>query len=301
LIASPELSPICFGCEPLGGTDWGDVNILDIERAIHRALELGVNFFDTAAIYGLGQSEKRLSHILGEYRHEVVIATKGGLSWNHSNSSERAIVSRDISPIAIQKDIENSLRRLRLDCLPIFFIHWPGSIIQIQTTFEVLMRMHIDGKIASIGCSNFSKKQVEAACSVADVRYIQIPLNILSGQIDEDIVSICKKYNIKIIVYNVLASGLLTGKYDNQSKFPSNDRRSRLPLFQGKQYLDALSRIAELRMHSEMSKRTLAQNAIHWVLKQPNVVSAILGIKNSKQIEENCAAVTNFDKDIVNN
>jgi aryl-alcohol dehydrogenase-like predicted oxidoreductase len=289
---SDIVSPICFGCEPLGGTDWGDIDIYAIESAIHRALELGVTFFDTAAVYGLGLSEERLSHILGNKRFDVTIATKGGLSWQQSKQSKRAKVIVNGSPQAIQRNIEDSLSRLRLDCLPVFYVHWPDADVPLERTFEMLNKMCDEDKIASIGCSNFTEKQLESACEVSNVQYVQIPVNILTGGISETYAEIISRYNVSIVAYNVLAYGLLTGKYDLKSKFKENDRRFRLPLFNGSQYIDALKRIEKLRGKAQNCNLSLAQYAIHWVLQQPNMLSAVLGIKNSRQIEENCQALT---------
>ena len=287
-----KLSPICFGCEPLGGTDWGDVEIDDIQSAIHKSLDLGVNFFDTAAIYGLGLSEERLSKILGEQRHDVIIATKGGLTWKNNETSGRAIVARDSSSRAIRKDVESSLRRLRLEVLPIFFVHWPDENTLIEDTFYDLMKLKDEGKIKSIGCSNFSAKQVQQACGVSQVDYMQMPVNILDRPLDQNISDICFTNEIRIIAYNVLANGLLTGKYNENSNFPINDRRSRLPLFKGSEYLHALGRIDELKVEAAKNNISLLQHAINWSLMQKNVHSVILGIKNPKQIEDNWAAIS---------
>ncbi len=287
-----KLSPICFGCEPLGGTDWGDVEIDDIKNAIHKSLDLGINFFDTAGIYGLGLSEERLSKILGEQRHDVIIATKGGLSWKNNETSTRAIVTRDSSPKAIRRDVESSLKRLRLEVLPIFFVHWPDDNILIKETFSELMKLKDEGKIKSIGCSNFSSKQVQQACSVSQVDYLQMPVNILDRPINKNISDICFTNEIKIIAYNALANGLLTGKYDKNSIFPINDRRSRLPLFKGSQYLHALDQIENLKIEAAKKNISLLQYAIKWPLMQKNVHSVILGIKNPKQIEDNWASIS---------
>ena len=286
-----KTSPICFGCEPLGGTDWGDVKIDDIRDAIHKSLDLGVNFFDTAAIYGLGLSEERLSKILGQQRHDVIIATKGGLTWKNNEASGRAIVVRDSSPKAIRKDVEGSLRRLRLEVLPIFFVHWPDNNTLIEDTFCELMRLKDEGKINSIGCSNFSAQQVQQACNVSQVDYIQMPVNILGGPLDQNISDVCIEREIKVIAYNVLANGLLTGKYNEDSNFLENDRRSRLPLFKGREYRHALDRVNELKVEAAKNNSSVLQYAINWSLMQKNVSSVILGIKNSKQIEDNWSAI----------
>ena len=121
-----KLSSICFGCEPLGGTDNGDFDLKSLSKAIDIAIDLGINFFDTAGVYGLGLSEERLTKILGKRRHNLVIATKGGLSWKKNNLG-RAVVVKDCSSFAIRRDVESSLSRLKLETLPIFFVHWPDS------------------------------------------------------------------------------------------------------------------------------------------------------------------------------
>lgn len=287
-----NLSPICFGCEPLGGTDWGNIKVGDIENAIHKALDLGINFFDTAGVYGLGLSEKRLSKILGNRRNDVIISTKGGLKWKKSQS-ERSIVVKDSSPRAIKKDIESSLKRLRLETLPIFFVHWPDINTPIEDTFIELMKLKKDGKIQSIGCSNFSSKQLNRACLVSKVEYIQMPINVLSGALDKSISEICNINKIKVIGYNVLLNGLLTGKYSKKSIFLKNDRRSRLSLFKGNNFINALKSIEKLKLKAAKNNISLANYAINWALTQKNISSVVVGIKNSEQIIENYSTLPN--------
>lgn len=286
-----SISPICFGCEPLGGTDWGEVDVGSVKKAIYKALDLGVNFFDTAGVYGLGLSEERLSKILGNYRHDMVIATKGGLSWNKPHSAGRAVVVKDSSPFAIRRDVENSLRRLKLEALPIFFVHWPDNNTPIRETFFELMKLKSDGKIQSIGCSNYSAEQIQEACTVAQVDYIQIAVNILRGFPDERISNVCTQNEIKIFAYNVLANGLLTGKFDKNSQFPTHDRRSTLPLFKGEEFYKILDQIEKLKIVAKADNKSVLQYSINWVLKQNNISSAILGIKNPNQIADNWSAI----------
>lgn len=288
-----SVSRICFGCEPLGGTDWGNVNVEDIATAISRALELGVNFFDTAPVYGLGLSETRLSEILGERRHDVVIASKGGLSWVVPPLGMRASISRDSSPSNIRHGVEASLRRLRIDCIPIYYIHWPDPNTEIKSTFECLSSLQDEGKIGQIGCSNFSAEQIRAASEVSNIAFVQLPLNLLGEELDHNIVELVIKKKIGVVAYNVLAGGLLTGRYNETSRFLQNDRRSRLPLFQGDAFKDALRKVANISVAAVAANQTCAQYAISRVLDQPGVVSAILGIKNRRQIEENCV-ITNY-------
>jgi aryl-alcohol dehydrogenase-like predicted oxidoreductase len=285
----PDVSKICFGCEPLGGADWGEVDVAAIADAVDRALELGVNFFDTADVYGLGLSETRLSQILGSRRHDVVIATKGGMSWQLPASGGRATIRRDSSPKYLRSAVEASLRRLRLERLPVYFIHWPDPNTDIRATFECLARLQDARKIGWIGCSNFSAEQVRLASQVAEVAYVQLPLNILGEDMEPDMLQLVREKRIGVVAYNVLANGLLTGKYGADALFPENDRRSRLPLFQGDAYRNALARLREISAIAAAKELTSAQYAIANVVECAEVTSAILGIKSRRQIEENCA------------
>jgi aryl-alcohol dehydrogenase-like predicted oxidoreductase len=283
----PGLSQLCFGCEPLGGTDWGTVDVVEIGRAVDRALEIGVDFFDTADVYGLGLSEERLSQALGQRRHDVVIATKGGVSWSRPDDSVRATVTYDSSPKYLRDAVESSLRRLRLDVLPIYYVHWPDPKTPIDATFAALEELRAAGKIRSLGCSNYSAEQVARACRAATVEYVQLPLNVLEGGLASDMLEVCARHGLRVVAYNVLAQGLLTGKYTESSRFPGDDRRSRLPLFQGQQYRDALARVAQIAAAASVENLTAAQYAIRWTLRQPHVAAAIVGIKSVRQLDEN--------------
>jgi myo-inositol catabolism protein IolS len=289
MVNRPNVSKICFGCEPLGGADWGEVDLEAIADAVDRALELGMNFFDTADVYGLGLSETRLSKILGQRRHDVVIATKGGMSWQLPVSGGRAVIRRDSSPKYLRGAVESSLRRLRLERLPVYFIHWPDPNIDVRTTFQCLTEMQNAGKIGWIGCSNFNAEQLNLACEVADVALVQLPVNILGEDLDPAIRQIVDDRDIGVVAYNVLANGLLTGKYGPKARFPESDRRSRLALFQGVAYLQALKQVHEISANASYEGLTCAQYSIAKVAKRTEVTSAILGIKNRQQLEENCA------------
>lgn len=286
-----ELSRLCFGCEPLGGTDWGPVDDAEIGRAVKRALDRGIDFFDTADVYGLGLSEERLSKALGQRRHDVVIATKGGVSWSQTDPLARAKIAYDSSPKYIRAAVENSLRRLRLDVLPLYYVHWPDPCTPIEATFAELEDLRTEGKIRSLGCSNYSAEQVAKACQVATVEYVQVPANMIEGAPEPEVLELCARYQLRVVAYNVLAHGLLTGKYTDTSRFSTDDRRSRLPLFQGLRYKEALAKTAQIRNEAAAENLTAAQYAIQWVLRLPHVVSAIVGIKSVGQLEENAGVL----------
>jgi len=286
-VSGLRLSKICFGCEALGGSsDCGTSSIPDIEDAIHRALELGINFFDTADVYGLGLSESRLSHILGEKRHDLVISTKVGVAWKEEENT-RAKTWKDSSPAYLRSAVENSLRRLRLDCIPLLYSHWPDPATSIEKTFETFGQLKEEGKIVLIGCSNYGLPELEEIIKITPISLLQLPLNILMTKINDDLVSFCRENNIKIVTYNTLANGLLTGKFTSDKKLDASDRRSRLPIFQGEQYLDSLKLVDGFSALAKKEKLTLPQYAIKWNLLQPCVISSIVGIKSMTQLNEN--------------
>lgn len=281
-----NISEICFGCEALGGEDWGEFNLLQIQEGIEKSLELGLNFFDTADVYGLGQSEKRLSEILGNRRHDFYIGTKGGIRWEKNNQS-RATTYRDSSPEYIYQCVNQSLTRLRLDVLPIYYIHWPDPNTEISRTFEFLQKLVDQEKIMYLGCSNFNIDQIREASMVSNISYVQLPVNILNNPLSPAYSNFCKENSIRIIAYNALARGLLSGKYQEGISFNENDRRHRLEDFQKGNLKRNLKKIKTLKTAAEKEKLSLSQYSIKSVLGNENIESVIVGIKDKNQAIEN--------------
>ena len=286
--ASP--SPLCFGCEALGGTDWGDVDIAAIERAIEEAMDIGVNFFDTATVYGLTSSEERLARALGHRRHDAVIATKGGLSWQ-ADDSGRAKVWKDSSPDAIVNGVHESLTRMQLDVIPVYYIHWPDPNTPFEATFSTLQNLKEQGKIAAIGCSNFSIDQLREAANYADVDYVQGPLNLFKENRNREMLRHCEEHSMAFVAYGALASGLLTGKYHGGSTFGKNDRRSRLDSFSGDGLSSKLAEMERYQAAAAEQNLSLVEYALRWVLDQPSVLSVITGIKSCEQLRQNWQAI----------
>lgn len=289
-MASPVTSSLCFGCEALGGTDWGDVDISAIEQALEQALDIGVNFFDTAAIYGLTHSETRLASTLGHRKHDVVIATKGGLSWNQGNGG-RAIVWKDSSPEAIRAGVHGSLRRMGLDFIPIYFIHWPDVNTPFEATFSTLQRLKADGLIGAIGCSNFNVEELTEARRFADVEYVQGSLNLFLENRNTEMLHFCRDNGMHFIAYNALGSGLLTGKYGENNKFADNDRRSRLEDFRGNKLSLRLRELGRYKHEAARLDMSILEYALRWALSQPSVLSVITGIKSVDQLVTNWGAL----------
>jgi aryl-alcohol dehydrogenase-like predicted oxidoreductase len=286
-----QVSRLALGCEPLGGVDWGQVDQKVASAAVARARELGITCFDTAGAYGLGRSEELLSQALGRERADVVIATKGGIQWERATPSGRARTVRSSSRANILRDVDASLRRLRLDCIPLYFIHWPDPLTPIAETMEALCACRGSGKIRHIGVSNFSVDQICAAHEVAALSAVQVQYSLVDRHAERDIVPCCQRLGISVLAHGPLAQGLLTGKLGQESRFGADDRRSRLPRFTPQGLSDAAQALSAMRKVATTSGRSLAQIAIRWVLDSSDVACAISGAKSPGQVEENVGAV----------
>lgn len=286
------MSRIAFGCEQLGGIDWGKYERDRVVQAVHTALDLGVNFFDTADVYALGGSEQLLAESLGNARREVIIATKGGVNWQESDCGGRARTFIDLRPERVTHAIEASLRRLRLETIPLYILHWPDPHTPLQDTLGAMKRAQEQGKVRYIGVSNFPAKQIREAHSIVEISAVQEQYNLINRHAESEIVPCCKELGIGILAYGPLAQGLLTGKYGEADCFGTDDRRSRLPHFQGAAFEANLMLVARMRsIACTGHKKTLPQIALRWLLDKHEVTSVITGAKDSRQIDENVGAL----------
>ena len=277
------VSRFCFGCEQLGGVDWGDVDVEEIMRAVALAAEQGVNFFDTAGIYGLGKSESRLAEALGESRVAKIIATKGGLVASGESADRRATVRRDASASSLERCVDDSLERLGVSVLPVFYVHWPDPDVALEETFVALRSLRDDGRIARIGLSNFTLDALRAAEEWIDVDVIQLPANLLQMP-ESSLLEFCRTRDIAVCAYGVLAQGLLTGKYDSDSQFGETDRRHRLRQFGPDQLEENLRTVDCVRTVAKEAGRAPAEVAIRFVLQTPGVSAVVVGIKSRAQL-----------------
>lgn len=289
-----RVSRLGFGCGPLGEVDYGVVDRNQLKLTIYNALDHGINFFDTADIYGLGRAETSLSEILKSKIKDVVIITKVGVRWtSQKDKTGRVRTVRDSRPQYVVTALEASLRRLRIECIPIYLIHWPDIHTPIEETVEALIRCKKAGKIAHIGVSNFTAQQIRLAASAADgqLEVAEIGYNLVNKEVESETLSTCQDLGVNVVAYAPLAQGFLAGKYDTESDFEQNDCRSRLDHFQRKELQKNLPIISELKDISHKHKKTVAQTAIRWVLDHPLVASTIVSSKTVAQLEQNIGAV----------
>ncbi len=277
-------SSLGFGCWQLGGHGWGKVSETEMVKAVHKAIECGINFFDTAPIYGLGHSEEVLGRALGGERENVIIATKVGLVWKTGPVFEKFT---DCSPANINNEIEMSLKRLDTDYIDLYQIHYPDSEVPIQDTLSTMEKLKDEGKILGIGCCNFSLEQLKEATRFCKVDSLQIPYNLIDRNAEKELLPYCRKNGICVLVYGPLAKGLLTGKYDIKAKFNINDNRNKDKYFRKELLLQHLNVAERVKMIAKKLNKTPAQIALRWVLENPCEPIAIFGAKNAAQVEEN--------------
>lgn len=282
--AGPAISRLGMGCWAIGGHGWGAVNDADSVAAVRYALENGVTFFDTADTYGLGKSETLLTQALGASRSEVVIASKGGVRWNDTGK-----IWTDISPAYLRVAVENSLRRLQLDCIPLYYIHKPDGITPIQESVAALEQMRKEGKIGSIGIANFTGSELALALQVAPISAIQVRLNLFDQGASE-LLSLCKKHAVSLVAWGALADGLLTGKFTKDIRFSSDDHRSRMAEFSGERFVKNLKAVGLLDQLAVSRNRQVAQLALRWVLDYSEMTCALFGAKTKQQVVQNLGA-----------
>lgn len=286
-----RVSRLAFGCEALGGYDWGKVDDQESIAAVRRALDLGINFFDTADVYGLGRSEEMLSRALGARRREVVIATKFGINWELYPGGGRARTFRDSSPKRVVEALEGSLRRLKLDSIPLYQVHWADPDVSVRDTMEALVKCQEQGKIQHIGYSNATCKALYEAHQIHQLASLEVPYNLGDRTIEEGTIPCCMELGIGVLAYEPFAQGLLTGKYDRNSKFGEDDRRHRLKHFQGIELERYLKIVDMLKKIALRYGRSPAQVALRWVLDNTSITAAIVGIKTPDQADENVCAL----------
>lgn len=273
------VSRICFGCWQLSPRFWGEIPLKPWEQALRKALDLGVNFIDTANAYGDGYAEECLGKFLAaeKLRDRFIIATK--FYWNF-RGEERFPDTRHAS---ILQECEDSLRRLKIDCIDLYQVHAWDPLTRPDEVAAALRQLKQQGKVRWIGVSNFNVEQMNAYLKELDVECLQPQYSLLRRTVEARELPFCLEKRIGVIPFSPLFRGLLTGKYAPDHVF--TDDRANHPFFKGKAFRCILGALEELKPTAERHGLTLAQLAIRWVLTQPAVSSAIVGIKTPDHVE----------------
>ena len=281
-----------FGAWAIGGGDWrfawGPQDDNDSIAAIHRALDLGINWIDTAAIYGLGHSEEVVAKALKSAREKPYVFTKCSLRWNPDRS-----IYHSLKAASLAEELEGSLRRLGVETIDLYQVHWPDPDEQIEEGWEALARFREQGKIRWVGVSNFSVEQMKRAQKIAPITSLQPPYSMLRRAIEEEILPFAQAHGIGVINYSPMVSGLLTGKMTaaRVAALPPDDWRRDAVEFNEPRLSRNLSLVELLREIGAGHGVGPGVVAVAWTLHHPAITAAIVGGRNAGQVEETARAL----------
>lgn len=286
-----ELTTVGLGAWAMGGAwlfGWGPQDDEDSVRTVREALDAGVNWIDTAPIYGHGRSEKVIGKALADVSEKPIIATKCGLQWDENNERIQCLRAG-----IVRRECEDSLRRLRIDVIDLYQIHHNRPHEQIEECFTELAKLQDEGKVRYIGVSNFTVGQIQMVQKIAPVASLQPPYSMLNRRVEDELLAYCGENNIGVIAYSPMQRGLLTGKFtaERVANLPDGDHRKNNPDFQEPALSATLEMVEKLKVIAERNSITLAQLAIAWVLRRDEVTAAIVGARRGGQIEETAKAM----------
>ena len=282
-----RIAPVGLGCWPIAGMTSLGVNDRDSVRTVQTAIDMGVNMLDTAYGYGAnGESDALIAAAIAGQREKVVIASKAGMHWKPDG--ERCF---DASPSRVIQECEESLRRLQIEEIDLFYLHTVDPKVPIQDSATAFAQLLEQGKIRSVGVSNVTTEQLNSFSNVCEVAAVQPPYNMLQRDIERDLIPWCRQRQISVINYWPLMKGLLAGKIRRGHTFDPQDKRQSYKVFQGanferaQQLLDCLDEVAK-----EVD-RTLAQVVVNWTTHQPGITATLCGAKRDWQIAETAGAM----------
>jgi len=281
-----QITPIGLGTWAIGGEGWfaawGPQDDHDSIATIHRALDMGINWVDTAAVYGFGHAEEIVGRALRGRSNRPYIFTKCSRIGNADGS-----VTSVLKAASIRREVEESLRRLQVDVIDLYQIHWPLPDDDIEEGWRTMAELKTQGKVRHIGVSNFSVSQMRRAQAIAPISSLQPPYSLINRGIENEILNFCEEQNIGVIAYAPMMSGLLTGAMTREraSALPKTDWRRNNPEFQEPRLSRNLLLVDLLRTIGQQHGRSPGEVAIAWTLRQPAVTGAIVGGRHPEQID----------------
>lgn len=290
-----QISAMGFGCWEIGG-GYGSIEETEFIKAINRALDLGINSFDTAEAYGFGASEKSLAKALGGRRKEAIITTKFGVGY-----PEAAPSYRDSRRERVMASLEKSLKALNTDYVDVYLIHWPDRGIPFEEPMRALDDLVKQGKVRAVGLSNFKLEEIKTCAKTRSIDVVQYCWNMFDRRMQTEIFPYCRENNIGVMAYGSLAYGMLTGTFNEEMTFDKGDWRSKRGqllninlfqhLFDSEHFLKNLRAVEELKALAKRYGKSLPQLALRWTTSNPVVSTALVGCRNPKEVDDNVGAL----------
>jgi aryl-alcohol dehydrogenase-like predicted oxidoreductase len=281
-----ELSVIGLGTWVFGGR-WGGADDAASLAACHAALDAGVNWMDTADVYGQGRAERIVGRAVRERRDEVIVATKGGVAWTLGDDGLQ--IWREASADYLRMAVDRSLSALGLDVIDLYQVHWPVAGVAAEETMGAMADLKAAGKIRAIGVSNYDLPQLRAAGAAGELDAFQVGYHLMRREIEAGELAWCAEHDVGVLAYGPLAHGLLTGKMDEATTFPPSDWRAQSELFADEAFPERVAAVRELEEVAREAGRAdgVAELAVAWVLRRPEVTAAIVGARDADQARRN--------------
>ena len=288
-----HITPIGFGAWAIGGGNWefawGAQDDKQSVEAIQRSLDLGVNWIDTAAVYGLGHSEEVVAKALQGRTNRPYIFTKCSLIWDDSRE-----IDHNLKADSVRRECEASLRRLKVDVIDLYQIHWPNPDPDIEEGWQTLAKLKDEGKVRYIGVSNFNVPQMERAMKIAPITSLQPPYSAIERTVEAEVLPFCQQHNIGVIAYSPMQSGLLTGAMTKEriTNFPDDDWRKRDAEFQEPRLSRNLALAELFKQIGARYGRSAGEVALAWTMRHPALTANIVGARNARQVDGTIGAMS---------
>ena len=290
-----DVSVIGFGCWEIGG-GYGSIEVDDFNKAVDRALDLGINCFDTAEGYGMGASERALGEALGRRREEAIVVSKFGMNYRDKPNL------RDSSRERVLASIDKTLKNLGTDWVDVYLVHWPDRNTPFEETMNALEDVVRDGKVRFVGLSNFKASEIDACMQTRRIDVVQYGYHLFDRRMQREVFPYCAEHGIGVMAYGSLAFGLLSGTFTEETTFGADDWRSRAggnmmgmrlfdALFGAETFPRNLQAVEELKGIAARYGRSLPQLALRWGTSNPVVSTALVGCRNVTEVEDNVGAV----------